>query len=265
MNENEIFNFLSLLGDESAKVTMSNFRSDFKTFNKNTGTIKLDPVTEADRQSELLIRELIAKEFPDHSIIGEEYEDIEGDPKYKWYIDPIDGTKSFISGIPLWGTLVGLEIDGIPEFGLIDNPATNERYIGSNRASYKIINNLKKKIRSSDQRDITNLRFGYTSDEMFDTENTKRTLNAINEKVALTRTGGDCYFYGLLASGYLDLILENQLKPFDIIPIIPIIKGAGGIITNWKGDDQYKDGNIIASSNQDIHNQIINIIEKVSK
>jgi myo-inositol-1(or 4)-monophosphatase len=263
MNENEIFNFLSQLGDESAKITMANFRSNVKAYNKNNATIKLDPVTDADRKSELLIRKLIEKKFPDHSIIGEEFEDVDRDPKYKWYIDPIDGTKSFISGIPLWGTLIGLQIDGIPEFGLIDNPVTKERCIGSNRVSYRISNNTKKQIKTSNIKDINNVRFGYTSDEMFNTSKTKKTLDAINKKVALTRTGGDCYFYGLLASGYLDLILENELKPFDIIPIVPIIKGSGGIITNWEGHEKYDDGNIVASSNHYIHDKILDLIDKL--
>tara|TARA_Y100000590_G_scaffold470613_1_gene666970 strand:+ start:3019 stop:3819 length:801 start_codon:yes stop_codon:yes gene_type:complete len=261
MNENEIFNFLSLLADESARITLANFRNTIEIFNKNNQTTKVDPVTEVDQKSELLIRQLIEKKYPEHSILGEEFDDIERDPRFRWYIDPIDGTKSFLSGIPLWGTLIGLEVDGIPKYGLIDNPATKERYIGSLNKVYKITAKSKKIIKTNNNVNINNIKFGYTTDEMFDNERSKNVLNKVNQRVAFTRTGGDCYFYGLLASGFMDLIIESQLKPYDIIPIVPIIKGAGGMITNWNGEDSFMDGNIIASSNSKIHEFILDLIK----
>ena len=138
MNDNDIFEFLVFLADQSAKITMKNFRQKLVTTNKNTSNYKIDPVTDADKNAENLIRRLIEEKYPDHSVVGEEFSSKDRDPRYRWYIDPIDGTKSFISGIPLWGTLIGLEIDGSPAFGIIDNPSTKERYIGSTSVSYKI-------------------------------------------------------------------------------------------------------------------------------
>jgi myo-inositol-1(or 4)-monophosphatase len=263
MNDNDIFEFLVFLADQSAKITMKNFRQKLVTTNKNTSNYKIDPVTDADKNAENLIRRLIEEKYPDHSVVGEEFSSKDRDPRYRWYIDPIDGTKSFISGIPLWGTLIGLEIDGSPAFGIIDNPSTKERYIGSTSVSYKIFDGHKSIIRTSEQSNINDLKFGYTTEEMFDDDFTKKVLANVTQVVGMTRTGGDCYFYGLLASGYLDLIIENNLKPFDIIPIVPIIIGAGGFISDWNGHPEYKNGNIIVSNNSRNHQQILDIIEQV--
>jgi len=263
MNDNDIFEFLAFLADQSAKITMKNFRQKLVTTNKNTSNYKIDPVTDADKNAENLIRRLIEEKYPDHSVVGEEFSSRDRDPRYRWYIDPIDGTKSFISGIPLWGTLIGLEIDGSPAFGIIDNPSTKERYIGSTSVSYKIFDGHQSIIRTSEQSNINDLKFGYTTEEMFDDDFTKKVLANVTQVVGMTRTGGDCYFYGLLASGYLDLIIENNLKPFDIIPIVPIIIGAGGFISDWNGYPEYKNGNIIVSNNSRNHQQILDIIEQV--
>jgi len=196
MNDNDIFEFLGFLADQSAKITMKNFRQKLVTTNKNTSNNKIDPVTDADKNAEKLIRRLIEEKYPDHSVVGEEFSSKDRDPRYTWYIDPIDGTKSFISGIPLWGTLIGLEIDGSPAFGIIDNPSTKERYIGSTSVSYKIFDGHQSIIRTSEQSNINDLKFGYTTEEMFDDDFTKKVLANVTQVVGMTRTGGDCYFYG---------------------------------------------------------------------
>ena len=115
----EYFDFLQSLADASAKITLNYFRQEVHFNNKNVNSNKLDPVTIADQKAEEVIRGLILKKYPEHSIIGEEFDTVEGDPNYRWFIDPIDGTKSFITGIPLWGTLIGLEVNGVPELSLI--------------------------------------------------------------------------------------------------------------------------------------------------
>ena len=116
---------------------------------------------------------------------------------------------------------------------------------------------------TSSEKNLTNLKFGYTSEEMFDDLRSRKILDKVNQEVGMTRTGGDCFFYSLLSSGYLDLIIENNLKPFDIVPIVPIVIGAGGRISNWEGESSYTDGNIIASCNDSVHNQILEIINSV--
>ena len=134
MEQNEVleyFDFLQSLADAAAEITMSHFRQKVHVENKNSQTNKLDPVTIADQKAEEVIRELILKKYPKHTIIGEEFDTIDGNPNYRWFIDPIDGTKSFISGVPLWGTLIGLEVNNVAELGIIDIPCMNERYLGS--------------------------------------------------------------------------------------------------------------------------------------
>ena len=261
----EYFDFLQSLADAAAKITLANFRQKVQIDNKNVQSNKLDPVTLADQQAEKVIRELISDRYPEHTIIGEEFDTIEGDPNYRWFIDPIDGTKSFISGIPLWGTLIGLEVNDIPELGIIDLPSTKERYLGSNslKRAIRIKDGVTENVLTSNQKELINLKFGYTSEEMFDDRRSREILDKVNELVGMTRTGGDCFFYSLLSSGHLDLIIEKNLKPFDIVPIVPIIIGAGGCISNWKGDSSYKDGDIIASCNESVHTQILQIINNI--
>ena len=261
----EYFDFLQSLADAAAKITLSNFRQKVQVDNKNSQSSKLDPVTIADQKAEEVIRELILKKYPKHTIIGEEFDTIEGDPDYRWFIDPIDGTKSFISGIPLWGTLIGLEINDIPELGIIDIPCMNERYLGSHslKRAIRIKDGVSEDVLTSSEKELINLKFGYTTDEMFDDVSSRKILDKVNKSVGLTRTGGDCFFYTLLSSGYIDLIIENNLKPFDIVPIVPIVIGAGGSISNWDGESVYKDGSIIASCNESVHTQILEIINSV--
>ncbi len=261
----EYFDFLQSLADASAKITLNYFRQEVHFNNKNVNSNKLDPVTIADQKAEEVIRGRILKKYPEHTIIGEEFDTVEGDPNYRWFIDPIDGTKSFITGIPLWGTLVGLEVNGVPELGIIDLPSTKERYLGSNslKRAIRVTDGIIENVVTSSEKNLINLKFGYTSEEMFDDLRSRKILDKVNQEVGMTRTGGDCFFYSLLSSGYLDLIIENNLKPFDIVPIVPIVIGAGGRISNWEGGSSYTDGNIIASCNDSVHNQILEIINSV--
>ena len=261
----EYFDFLQSLADAAAKITLSHFRQKVHVENKNSQTNKIDPVTIADQKAEEVIRELILKKYPKHTIIGEEFDTIDGNPNYRWFIDPIDGTKSFISGVPLWGTLIGLEVNNVPELGIIDIPCMNERYLGSHtlKKAIRIKDGVSEDVITSNEKELKNVKFGYTTDEMFDDERSRKVLDKVNGSVGLTRTGGDCFFYTLLSSGYLDLIIENNLKPFDIVPIVPIIIGAGGSISNWDGESMYTDGNIIASCNESVHAQILEVINSV--
>ena len=200
MEQNEVleyFDFLQSLADAAAEITLSHFRQKVHVDNKNSQTNKLDPVTIADQKAEEVIRELILKKYPKHTIIGEEFDTIDGNPNYRWFIDPIDGTKSFISGVPLWGTLIGLEVNNVPELGIIDIPCMNERYLGSHalKKAIRIKDGVSEDIKTSNEKELKNLKFGYTTDEMFDDERSRKVLDKVNELVGLTRTGGDCFLY----------------------------------------------------------------------
>ncbi len=235
----------------AAAVTLPRFRSGIAVDNKLAKGF--DPVTEADRQAELRIREAIGLRFPDHGIVGEEWDDKAGGSAFTWIIDPIDGTRAFITGIPVWGTLVGLMIDGRSVAGLMAQPFTGEVYLGlPGQASY---------YRGTDKRDLTtsgrtllaDARISATSPEQFAADHHARGWKALVARTLVVRYGLDCYAYCLLAAGHLDLVVETGLKNVDIAPLIPVITGAGGIVTAWDGGPAEQGGDCIAAATPELH------------
>ena len=191
----------------------------------------MTPVTAADRAAEAAMRGMIESRFPDHGIVGEEYGRVREDADFVWVLDPIDGTKSFISGVPLFGTLIALTRAGRPILGIIDQPISHERWVGA-AGGRSTLNGAAIRCRVSPGLETATL-FATTPD-MFrgpDAEGFAR----VSAAVKLTRFGADCYAYGLLAAGFIDLVLEASLKPYDFCAIVPIVEGAGGIATDWRG------------------------------
>lgn len=217
------------LADAAATVTRRYFRSPFDVETKADAS----PVTIADRESETAMREMLKRAVPDHACFGEEYglEFGSGDCRYTWVLDPIDGTKSFITGKPLFGTLISLLYDGTPILGIIDQPILKERWLGvSGRPS--TLNGREIKARACKE-----MRLAYlyaTTPHMF-SGRTEASFNKVRDQVKIPMYGCDCYAYGLLAAGLCDLVIEADLKPYDYMALVPIIKGAGGEITDWKG------------------------------
>jgi inositol-phosphate phosphatase/L-galactose 1-phosphate phosphatase/histidinol-phosphatase len=192
----------------------------------------LSPVTVADRAAEQAMREIIEQRFPAHGIIGEEFGAVRASAEYVWVLDPIDGTKSFISGVPLFGTLIALTRAGRPILGVIDQPVLCERWIGAS-GSATTLNGDPIRTRACPQLGAATL-FA-TTPEMFRGADAA-AFARVAAAVKLTRYGADCYAYGLLAAGFIDLVLEASLKPYDFCAIIPIVEGAGGVATDWRGD-----------------------------
>lgn len=193
------------------------------------------PVTQADRESEQVIRAILQKETPDFGIIGEEYGVNTTDSKYQWVIDPIDGTRAFITGRPLFGILIALLYEGSPVLGIIDQPITRERWIGVQGQPSQFISELGGKIGT---RTCSELRFAEascTAPEIFDTAPNTNWKNVF-KKAKRVSWGGDCYAYGLLALGQVDLIIEYGNKIWDWAALVPIIEGAGGSLTDWQGN-----------------------------
>ncbi len=191
----------------------------------------------------------VCKNYPDHSVLGEE-ESILGEREYEWCIDPIDGTKSFIQGVPLWGTLISLAKNKKIILGLADIPALDERYIGYSDKSYKFIKGKKKLL---NVRRISNLDesiLNTTSPYVFANKSDQKSFERLSKKVKSTRLGGDCYSYCLLADGHVDIVVESGLKPWDIRALEPIIKNAGGIIKTWENKNVFNGGRIIACNNK---------------
>jgi myo-inositol-1(or 4)-monophosphatase len=258
-NINEFLKFGNKLADNSRKISLGFFKKNINIRSKSRS--KFDPVTEADISTQNYINNCINKKFPTHSIVGEE-DSLIKDNKYEWCIDPIDGTRSFITGFPTWGTLISLSKNDKVILGIVDMPALDERYIGYNNISYKITNNRKKILKVKKNKDLSKSILSTTSIYEFKTTKDKRDFNKVSKKVSGVHFGGDCYQYCLLADGYIDIIIETGLNSWDIRALIPIVSNAGGCIKTWKNKDPKDGGKIIAANNKILLNKTQSLLLK---
>ncbi len=240
--------------DKSRQIIKRYFRQSLKVESKSDAS----PVTIADQSAESAIREVILKRHHDHGILGEEMGENKSSADYQWVIDPIDGTKSFISGMPIFGTLLGLTHRDKPIMGIIDMPILNERWVGE-EGEATLYNETPCNVSTVDN--LHEAKLFCTGPDMFTTEQLKY-FDALVDHVTLRRFGGDCYGYGLLASGHIDLVVEGDLKFYDVLALIPVVEGAGGIITDWRGDPLTKDldGLVIAAATRELHREAIAIL-----
>ena len=239
--------FAEELADLARPIALSYFRTPLDVAAKSDDS----PVTIADRTIETVLRAAIEARFPDHGLFGEEMGIKQSSSPYTWVVDPIDGTKSFISGFPLFGTLVALARDGRPLLGLIDAPATGERWIGvPGRACFAGRPAITRACRS-----LADACLYTTSPDAFREESERAGWERVAAKVRLCRFGGDCYIYGLLASGHVDLIVECGLQPYDYMALVPVIEGAGGVITDWEGAPLSfgSSGQVVAAATAELH------------
>jgi myo-inositol-1(or 4)-monophosphatase len=209
-------------------------------------------VTAADRAAESAMRALITRTFPEHGIVGEEYGNERSDAEYVWVLDPIDGTKSFICGMPAWGTLIGLTRFGKPVFGMMHQPFLRESFTGDGEAArYRgPAGDRQLCVRSCAALDDAVL---FTTSPLLMAQQDRGAFRRIEQGVRLSRYGGDCYAYCMLAAGHIDLVIETELKPHDIVPLVPIITGAGGMLTAWDGGSALSGGRIVAAGDRRVH------------
>ena len=249
-----------LLADISGAAIMPHFRKPLAVKNK-AGAGGFDPVTAADRAAERAIRKAVRDRFPDHGLIGEEYGSLPGAGRYQWVIDPIDGTRAFITGSPLWGTLIGLLDRGEPVLGLMDQPFTGERVWSEGRqAQWRHRDGRKRRIKTRPCARLADGIFTTTHPDMFASPAEKARFAALKSRARMTRFGGDCYGYCLLAAGYIDIIVEVGLKPFDVAALVPIVEAAGGAITTWEGEPAASGGRIVASGDSRVHAEALAIL-----
>jgi histidinol phosphatase-like enzyme (inositol monophosphatase family) len=246
------------LADQASAVIMPHFRSGLEINHK--GGALFDPVTAADLAAETAIRATLADFYPDHGIIGEEYGSVRADAEFCWVIDPIDGTRAFILGQPLWGTLIGLLKDGRPLLGLMDQPFTGERFWSGNDKAYFRRHGIEQLMRTRACTNLSDALLTATGPDQFTTEEEQARFRAISGAVRLRRFGGDCYNYCLIALGQIDLVVEAGLQPFDILPLTPIIEKAGGVVSTWDGGDPRAGGRILAAGDPRLHERAVRIL-----
>jgi myo-inositol-1(or 4)-monophosphatase len=246
------------LADMAGAVILPHFRTEQKIDHKGSGAF--DPVTAADRGGEAAIREALAAAYPSHGIIGEEFGSLRPDAEYCWVIDPIDGTRAFILGLPLWGTLIGLTRGGLPLLGLMDQPFTGERFWSGETESFFRHGGVTKAMRTRSCTALGEALLATTSTDFFTTEDEHRRFDTLTRAVRLRRFGGDCYNYCMLALGHIDLVVEAGLKPYDILPLMPIIDRAGGIVSNWEGGDARSGGRIVAAGDRRSHEAAVRLL-----
>jgi histidinol phosphatase-like enzyme (inositol monophosphatase family) len=243
--------FACRLAELAGEAILPHFRSGLGVENK--ATCSYDPVTLADKKAEQVIRAEIARLYPAHSILGEEYGRSSGVSSLTWVIDPIDGTRGFMMGLPQWGTLVALNDGTRPVLGVMHQPFVGETFMGSRHGAY-----LRRagKVQPLHTREVDNLNDASmcaTHPEMFRQGAERAAFGRVARACKQTRYGTDCYAWCLLAAGLIDLVIESQLHPYDIQAPIPIIEAAGGVVTDWSGKPAFGGGQVIAAGDPRLH------------
>lgn len=255
--------------DAAAAVTLPHFRQPIEVDNKLAAGF--DPVTIADREAEQVLRNRLSAALPHANFLGEEdsvqpvkldpVDSIDVDPDIQstltWVVDPIDGTKAFITGLPLWGTLVALNDGQDVLFGALDQPWLGERFIGVNGQATRLYQGRRDVLRTMAPRALADCIVQTTSPDMFSEPEAQAGFDRVRSQVAMTRYGGDCYAYALLAMGGIDAVIECSLQPYDIQALIPIVEGAGGVITNWAGEPCLDGGSVLAAASPQVHEQML--------
>lgn len=258
----ELKRFALHLADFAEEAILPFFRHN-PTFENKAGDAGFDPVTEADRIAEAAIRHEIEARYPGHGIIGEEFGIKDAQGPFTWILDPIDGTRPFMTGGLHWGSLIGLQYEGTPVLGVMVQPCTKERFIGvpALGAAEYIYEGATLTIQTRATARLSEATLSSTHPDMFQTAEEKAAYRRLAERVRVTLFGGDCYGYCLIALGTHDLVIEADLKPYDIAPIIPIIEAAGGAVATWQGASAAAGGRVIAAANRTLLDQALAAID----
>lgn len=258
----DLIAFAGRLADAARAQSLPRFRAGLEVTSK-PGAL-FDPVTDADREAERLLRRMIADQYPDHGVIGEEFGAERADADDRWVIDPIDGTRAFVCGVATWATLIGFERRAAPVLGVIDQPFTDERWTGRRGATIYSRRGQSAVCRTSGLEDISAARLSTTDPrrEAYFSDTEADAFARVASRTRVARFSLDAYAYGLLALGELDLVIESGLKHHDFSALIPVVTGAGGVITCWNGGDPAacERGSLIASASEALHREALNIL-----
>ncbi|MEO1548925.1 MAG: histidinol-phosphatase [Pseudomonadota bacterium] len=248
------------LADVAAQETLARFRTpDLRAESK--GAERFDPVTEADRAAEAAMRALLARERPDDGILGEEADDVPSRSGQTWVLDPIDGTRAFISGLPVWGTLIALNDGGAPSLGLIDQPYIGERFLSDGTRALHRKGGIETPLAVRPCARLADATLFSTFPEV-GTAAEGAAFHHVAGQCRLTRYGTDCYAYGLLALGQIDLVIEAGLYAYDIQGPMAVVAGAGGIVTAWDGGPAQDGGRIVAAGDARVHAAALEVLSR---
>jgi len=260
MPEHDIARFLAFadrLADAAGAVILPYFRAAPEVIDKGGG--RFDPVTEADRGAESAMRAQIAEHFPEHGVIGEEFGETPSRSGYAWVLDPIDGTRAFIAGLPSWGVLIALAYEGRPILGIMDQPFLQERYRGWNTGAELA---TREGVRALNTRACASLGAALLSstDPFLFQGAEAQAFARVRGAARLMRYGYDCYAYAMVAAGHIDGVIESGLKPFDIQALIPILTGAGGGVCDWAGGAAHEGGQALAYGDPRVRDQCLALL-----
>ena len=258
----DLASFAERLADAARAQTLPRFRREPTIFNKAGPWF--DPVTDADREAERVQREMIARVYPDHGVIGEEFGASEGASPWRWVLDPVDGTRAFVCGAATWATLIALEYEGVPVMGVIDQPFTDEHWIGFGGSTTYRRDGESHNCSTSGVTEIDKARITTTDPRptaYFDDAAAEKFAR-LSDAARLTRFGYDAYGYALLALGEIDVVAESGLHHHDYAALIPVIEGAGGVATDWRGEPVWSTdaGEVLAAATPELHQAALDIL-----
>lgn len=246
------------LADAARPIALKYFRADGQMVENKRDT-DFDPVTVADRGIEQAMRAILATERPQDAILGEEFGRVEGSSGLTWVLDPIDGTRAFISGTPTWGVLIAVGPGTGPEIGIVDQPFTGERFVGTPDGAFWMRDGVQRPIRTRPCAELAGATLFTTFPEVGSPAE-GAAFRRVAEKVRLTRYGIDCYAYALLAAGQVDLVIEAGLNAYDIQAPLALIRAAGGVVTDWDGGPAHAGGRVIAAGDPALHAQALELL-----
>jgi histidinol phosphatase-like enzyme (inositol monophosphatase family) len=254
MDAAELIAFAEELAAAARRETLHRWVAGCAVEDKGNGVF--DPVTQADREAERVMRTMIRERYPDHGITGEEWPDEPGTSAYRWSLDPVDGTRSFVCRLPTWVTLIGLLHDDQQFLGLVDAPCLDETYLGFEDRATMSFRGQRTAIRTSDCTCVADARLSTTDPFLFDGA-CFETFADLRRAARLVRYGHDGYAYARLAAGSLDLVVESGLKPHDYNALIPLIRAAGGTIGDWRGGEDFARGKVIAAATRALYDETV--------
>ncbi|MEJ0028482.1 MAG: histidinol-phosphatase [Rhizomicrobium sp.] len=257
--------FAHRLADAAGEVIRPYFRQRLDIADKRPviqGQEVFDPVTEADKNAEKAIRAIIDRERPEDGILGEEFGEKPGTTGLRWVLDPVDGTRAFINGRHEWGSLIALEDDLKPVLGVLDQPWIGERFVGANGQAELHFRGAITPLQTRKGVALKDAILCATHPDAFYQEGEWAAFRRVQKKARLTRWGGDCYIFGTMALGFCDVIVESTFRRWDVAALIPLIEGAGGVITNWQGGSCAEGGQVLAAGDARLHDEVMGLLNE---